>query len=48
MKRREFISMGASAVACSLVSGNAQGKDISLAPGQTFITAVPNYGSVAF
>ena len=27
---------------------DAEGKDISLAPGQTFITAVPNYGSVAF
>ena len=27
---------------------NADGKEIRLAPGQTFVTAVPNYGSVAF
>ncbi|MBQ3433273.1 DUF3048 domain-containing protein [Candidatus Saccharibacteria bacterium] len=27
---------------------DAEGKDIALAPGQTFITAVPNYGSVDF
>ena len=27
---------------------DADGKEIRLAPGQTFITAVPNYGSVAF
>ena len=27
---------------------DAEGKEIALAPGQTFITAVPNYGSVDF
>ena len=27
---------------------DADGKEIALAPGQTFITAVPNYGSVDF